>query len=55
MKTNKNLMPKLGVLLFAITLLFTVNARAQESKLLEIKIKTSTVCGECKERIERMA
>ncbi len=53
MKTrNINLNP---VMLFAFAILFTGNVNAQEkkSKTETIEIKSSVVCGMCKEKIEK--
>lgn len=48
MKTLKNILS--GVV--AILILFTTSVKAQDSTIAELKIKTSSVCGMCKETIE---
>lgn len=42
-----------GFLVVSILILITIPARAQESTLAELKVKTSAVCEMCKENIER--
>lgn len=52
MKTQKKLILKAGTTLLMIALFFTNNVQAQSAALSELNVKTSAVCGECKERIE---
>ena len=49
MKTLKNVLS--GVV--AILILCTTSVKAQDSTNLELKVKTSAVCGMCKETIEQ--
>ena len=52
MKTLKKTTFKMGAMLLMVTLFFTNNMSAQSAALSEVKVKTTAVCGECKERIE---
>lgn len=48
MKTLKNVLSGVA----AILILFTTSVKAQDSTIVELKVKTSSVCGMCKETIE---
>lgn len=48
MKTLKNLLSGAA----AVLILFTTSLKAQDSTIVELKVKTSSVCGMCKETIE---
>ncbi len=52
MKTKMKRILKKSTMLFAVVLFFTSNVLGQTPKHVEIKIKTSAVCGSCKNRIE---
>lgn len=41
-----------GSLVAAILILFSTSLKAQDSTITELKVKTSAVCGMCKESIE---
>lgn len=44
---------KKSIVIVMVMTLFTTAVKAQEEGLVELKVKTSAVCGECKERIEK--
>lgn len=52
MKTKNRITQISRAITFVLIALFTNNAMAQSASLSELKVKTSAVCGECKERIE---
>ncbi len=49
MKTLKNILSGIA----AILILFTTSVKAQDSTIVELKVKTSSVCKMCKETIEQ--
>ncbi|MCE9538645.1 MAG: cation transporter [Bacteroidetes bacterium] len=48
MKTLKNVLSGVA----AILIFITTSVKAQDSTVVELKVKTSSVCGMCKETIE---
>jgi mercuric ion binding protein len=51
MKTTFNL--KSIIISIGLVVLFSSGSCSQDKKTVELKIKTSAVCGECKDRIEQ--
>lgn len=52
MKKKNNFTQKMSTIIIVLTLFISTTVVAQTTKYVEVKIKTSAVCGDCKERIE---